>query len=96
PPGTGCRCGKEGCAWHARSGAGCGGQAGRQVILHDAAGGLWRLAEVCGPCADAIPDARPLRPLNSRRPAADGPSPLVRGGCRAEWSSGGSLRPPAG
>ncbi|ARZ72031.1 hypothetical protein M1P56_14225 [Streptomyces sp. HU2014] len=92
PPGTGCRCGKEGCAWHAWTVPGCRGEATGQVILHTDTGRLWRLAEVCEHCAASIPDARVLRPLNTRPPARA----HLRGGCWAGWSSVGAHRPQAG
>ncbi|GGY02374.1 hypothetical protein [Streptomyces hiroshimensis] len=65
PQATACRCGTDGCSWHARSVPGCEGRAVRQVITYTCAGRVWRLAEMCAQCAGAIPDARILRPLNS-------------------------------
>jgi hypothetical protein len=95
-PGTDCRCGKEGCSWHAGTGPGCRGGAVHQVITHADAGHLWRLAEMCGPCAGSLPDARVLRPLNTATGAVTGARQHVRGGCWAGWTSSGSGRPPAG
>ncbi len=61
-------------AWHGRrleaapAGARCAcrAEAVHRVITHSEAGRVWCLTALCAPCAESLPDARVLRPLNLR------------------------------
>ncbi|MET9957241.1 hypothetical protein ABZ135_37590 [Streptomyces sp. NPDC006339] len=69
--GTGCRCRAESCAWHPTAAVECAGRP-VLVLLPDAVGRLWVIAEVCSACAMRLPRGKVLKesapPVPRERP----------------------------
>ncbi|MEU7031498.1 hypothetical protein AB0A60_32980 [Streptomyces sp. NPDC046275] len=70
--GTGCRCRAESCAWHPTVAVECAGRP-VLVLLPDAVGRLWVIAEVCSACAVRLPRGKILKesapPVPRERPS---------------------------
>ncbi len=72
-----CRCGHGGCGWHPLRKVTCGGPSAL-VLIPDAEGRVWVIAETCTNCAEVMPRVKVLsggRPQPNANPAP--PTPTV-------------------